>query len=126
LCDAIAAVIRDVRALPGKIADRKLRERFLARDLEFHMLILRVSGNQWMLRIVEDCKLLTNVFGHVQIDHDLRLLSRSHLSHLRLARALARHQPEQARRLMEEHIQAACRAVLAGYTARRGALDERD
>ena len=26
------------------------------------MLILRVSGNAWMLRIVEDCQLLTKVF----------------------------------------------------------------
>ncbi|HEX3656457.1 MAG TPA: GntR family transcriptional regulator [Pirellulales bacterium] len=124
LCDEIAAVIRAVRELPGKIANTKLRERFLALDLEFHMLILHVSGNAWMLRIVEDCKLLTKVFGHVQIEHDMRLLSRSHLGHRRVVRALRRQQPEFARRLMEEHIQAACRAVLAGYAAKRAAPDE--
>lgn len=124
LCDEMAAVIKSVRALPDKLADEKHRERFLALDLEYHMLILRVSGNAWMLGIVEECKLLTKVFGHVQIDHDMRLLSRSHLGHLRIVQALKRHEPEQARRLMEAHIQAACRAVLAGYAARPGTLEE--
>ena len=60
----------------------------------------------------------------MQIDHDMRLLSRSHLGHLRIVRARKRNEPEQARRLMEAHIQAACKAVLAGYSARRRALAE--
>jgi DNA-binding GntR family transcriptional regulator len=124
LCDEMAAVIRSVRELPDKIANTKLRERFLALDLEFHMLVLHVSGNAWMLRIVEDCKLLTKFFGHQQIEHDMHLLSRGHLGRLRIVQALRRQQPELARRLMEEHIQAACRAVLAGYAAKRGAPDE--
>ena len=86
LCEEMAAVVKKVQELPHQVADNKLRERFLALDLTFHMLILEASGNRWMLRIVEDCKLMTTVFGHVRIDHDLRLLSRSHLGHVRIAR----------------------------------------
>lgn len=122
LCDEMGELIREVQGLPEHLADDRLRERFLALDLEFHMLILRASGNQSMLKIVEDCKLMTTVFGHTQIKHDLRLLSRSHLGHVRIARALAKRKAEEARRLMEEHIQTACHAVLAGYAERRAEL----
>jgi DNA-binding GntR family transcriptional regulator len=121
LLDEMVALIRTCRQQPGKVADTQLRERFLDLDLAFHMLILRASGNRWILKLVEDCRLMTTVFGHVHIDHDLRLLSRTHLGHARILRALAKRDPQQARRLMEAHIHAARQAVLAGYAKVRAA-----
>lgn len=115
LLDEMLDLIKVCRQQPGKVADTESRERFLAFDLAFHMLILRASGNRWMLKLVEDCRLMTTVFGHVRIEHSLRLLSRTHLGHARIFRALVKRDPQQARRAMEAHIQAAQQAVLQGY-----------
>ena len=115
-------VIKACRQQPAKIADAPLRERFLELDLAFHMLILRASGNRWIVKLVDDCRLMTTVFGHVHIEHDLRLLSRTHLGHARILRALAKRDAQQARRVMEAHIHLAQQAVLAGYAKVRAAV----
>lgn len=123
LADQMFAIAKACREMPGQILDEARRERFLALDLAFHMLILNASGNSWMVRLVEDYKLMTTVFGHVQIDHDLSLLSWTHAGHTRIVRTLRRRNAEACRRAMEGHIAMAQRAVLAGYETRRSALE---
>ena len=103
------------RSFPNKIADQRLTDRFLSLDYEFHMLILRAAGNERVMKMVSDCKMMTRVFGHVPIDHDLTLLASTFGQHLRIARAIHRRDVDNAKFWMESHIRFARDAVLKGF-----------
>jgi DNA-binding GntR family transcriptional regulator len=111
--------MRDVvylcRDMPNQTADKALTDRFLAIDLEFHTHILEMAGNKRILAMVRDCKILTRIFGHVPVTHDLHLLAWDYRNHWAITRAIAQGQAEFASRLMTRHIRQAQQAVLAQY-----------
>jgi len=106
--------VKQCRCHPDKMADQELTDRFLAVDLDFHLRILAVAGNPKILEMVHDCKILIRVFGHVPIEHDLRLMANTYRQHSRVLRSIRRRDAEGARNSMLRHIVAACDAVLAG------------
>jgi len=107
--------VRECRGRPGAVADGELTDRFLHVDLQFHLAVLEVAGNPKIMDMVHDCKILIRVFGHVPVEHDLRLMSNTYRQHSSIVRSIRGRDPEAARNAMTRHIQAACAAVLAGY-----------
>ena len=59
LCEAAEAF----NVPPGTDIQEALR-RFLATDLEFHMTILRSAGNRRVIRIIQDTRIMTFMFGY--------------------------------------------------------------
>jgi DNA-binding GntR family transcriptional regulator len=108
-------IAEQCRQMPDQVADKALTERFLANDLELHMHILTMAGNERILAMVRDCKILTRIFGHVPVVHDLHLLAWDYRDTCTIARAIAQGQEELASRRMAQHIRHAMRSVLAQY-----------
>lgn len=107
--------VKECRNQPGRVADRKLTDRFLHVDLDFHLAVLDVAGNPKIMDMVRECKLLMRVFAHVPVEHDLRVMSSTYRQHSSIIRSIRAGDPEVAKDRMTRHIEAACETVLAGY-----------
>ena len=84
--------------------DGKLEEMALL-DREFHLALLRLSGNSMLVRLSESYW----VFGKVvRLGRDPRAVRKEHLA---ILRAIEANDPQEAERLMHEHIQSAKRTV---------------
>lgn len=111
----LLAVVRQCRQSPSQVADEELVQRFLELDLNLHMEILRVAGNDKITAMVRECKILTAVFGHVPVEHDLRLMAKTYRQHSLVLRSIRCHDAARARQAMIDHIAAAGEVVLCGY-----------
>lgn len=114
LHEDLLGTVRECRRRPGKVADQELTDRFLKIDLDFHLHILTMAGNPKILAMVHDCKILIRVFGHVPIEHDLRLMANTYRQHSSILKSIRRRDPGAATEWMVDHIRAARTAVLGG------------
>jgi DNA-binding GntR family transcriptional regulator len=112
ICREVTEIVDACRDCPGHVADKPLTERFLSLDHEFHKMILAAAGNKRMMRMVEDCKMMVRVFGHVPVVHDLPLIEDTAIQHGRILHAIERGDAESAAKQMREHIEFAQTIVL--------------
>jgi DNA-binding GntR family transcriptional regulator len=119
--DELRRLLREIRAFGVALRGAKedvmsdvVRRQYAAVDMEFHMVILRATGNQSILKVVSDYHVLSRVFAGDPTRYDLSMVARSYLDHGRILRALERRSPAAARRAMEQHIRNAWQLVLAG------------
>ena len=113
-------IVLECRATPTRSAGGEMTERFLANDLQFHMAILTAAGNQRLLNMVRDLRIMTRVFGFVPVEHDLKIVASAYRYHTTVLRALVRRDSAAAQSWMVNHIRAARKLVLAGYDRRAG------
>ncbi|MDA0835586.1 MAG: GntR family transcriptional regulator [Planctomycetota bacterium] len=106
------AIVEECRSRPGHIAEKALTERFLVIDHEFHMLILAAAGNKRMMRMVDDCKVMVRVFGHVPVIHDLKLIEKIASQHEEILRDIERGEGAMAANHMREHIEFARNVII--------------
>jgi DNA-binding GntR family transcriptional regulator len=118
LCTAMRGIVRECRSLPAQTATAELVQRFLALDLTFHEVILDAAGNGRLKKLVTDFKILTQTFGFVPIEHDLRVLRSTYRDHRRVLQAIERRDGRAAGAAMGRHIRSAKRLLLAGYDRR--------
>jgi len=111
----LLATVNACRRRPGKVADRALTDRFLAGDMKFHLQILRAGGNKRLCSLVDDCRIFIQVFGHVPIEHDARLMEDSAQQHASILAAIHRRDSQAARDLTMSHIAMAGKLVLDKY-----------
>lgn len=86
-------------------------ERFFEANQTFHRLIQEISGNRWLLQVIQD---LRKVLKLTRM-HSLRLegrLQQSLIEHRAINAAIQSRQPEQAEQAMRDHILSG-RAALA-------------
>ncbi|HSH94365.1 MAG TPA: FCD domain-containing protein, partial [Roseimicrobium sp.] len=125
LCEEVKTIADEVEAAPRTIADAASMRRLLSADLGFHMLLLRVSGNRRMMKIVADSRLLTRIFGTPRQEHDLAVLRETYRFHREILDAVESGDGETARRLMAEHIAASRREALEHYDRTHSGGDTR-
>jgi DNA-binding GntR family transcriptional regulator len=109
------ATVVACRQRASKVADKRLLDKFLRVDLEFHEKILRIVGNEKINEMVHKCKVLAWVFVHISLDHDLRLMANTYRQHSLVLRSIRRHDPDAAERWMNYHIERSAKAVLERY-----------
>ncbi|MEY4483210.1 MAG: hypothetical protein RL693_662 [Verrucomicrobiota bacterium] len=115
LCDEIKAIAADVEKSPGRHPDADMMRRLLSADLSFHMLLLRNSGNQRMMKIVGDSRLLTGIFATPRQEHNLDVIKETHRFHLFIFKAVRDGDAEKARAAMAAHIRASKEETLAHF-----------
>ena len=113
--DRLLATAKACQQRPSKTADKKLIERFMRADLEFHEKILSIVGNQKINEMVQKCKLLTSVFGQISMEHDLGLIARTYRQHSLILRAIRRRDPQLAIKAMNEHIEKSAKVVIENF-----------
>jgi len=75
-CEEIRAMAEALRSSGRQRLDETEMQRFLATDLKFHMLLLRVAGNRRITKVVADTRLLTRIFSYRREGHDAPQLDR--------------------------------------------------
>lgn len=111
----LRATVVACRQRPSKIADKRLLDRFLKADLEFHEKVLSIVGNDKINEMVQKCKVLALVFVHLATEHNLHLMAHTYRQHSQVLRAIRRRNPAAAAHWMNNHIERSARAVLDKY-----------
>ena len=62
--------------------------------------------------MVQTCKILAGVFGHLAMEHHLRLMANTYRQHALILRAIRRRNPSEAARWMNYHIERSAQVVL--------------
>jgi DNA-binding GntR family transcriptional regulator len=114
--DRLRVHVDACRHRPTKIADKRLLERFLRTDLEFHEKILGIVGNQKIIEMVQECKVLAWVFVHISMEHDLHLMANTYRQHSAVLRAIRQRDAAGATTAMNYHIEKSAQAVLDRYS----------
>ncbi len=115
LCEQMRKLAVRCRKSKNQVADVALTDQFLANDLEFHLAILRGAGNDRLMQLVHDFKLMTRVFSHVPVAHNLGIIARSYRNHVAVLKAIRNHESALATDWMARHISIARQHVMDGY-----------
>ncbi len=95
--------------------DRVGMSRFVAYDLGFHTLLIRLAANGRILKLVNDTRLLIRIFAMRREGHDAALLEKIYQEHAGILQAVVEQDPRRASRLVSEHIQSSLRERLELY-----------
>jgi DNA-binding GntR family transcriptional regulator len=93
----------------------KQMHRFVACDLGFHALLVRMAANTRILKIVNETRLLIRIFAIHRRGHNASLLASIHRQHCEIVQALAGHDAERTTRILSAHIQASQQERLDEY-----------
>ncbi len=114
-CEEIRAMAEGLRRSGRERLDEAEMQRFLATDLRFHMLLLRMAGNRRMMKVVADTRLLTRVFSYRREGHDAALLDRIYQYHHGVLEAIEAGDAARAMERLGEHIRVSMQERLETY-----------
>jgi DNA-binding GntR family transcriptional regulator len=115
LCDEIAGLASELKKSKLPSLNAAQLQRLLSADLGFHLLLLRASGNQRMMKIVSDSRLLTGIFGTQRQAHTPAVLNHTHRDHAAILDAVERGNSKAAMQRMAEHISHSKQQALEAY-----------
>lgn len=107
--------VRECRKCPGQLADDDLKQRFLQTDSMFHLEILKAAGNDRVLKIVEDCRLIMFIFGatHSSLRVTADMMLQSQRDHDLIIKAIENLDHDNAREWVGNHIRTTRARVMA-------------
>jgi DNA-binding GntR family transcriptional regulator len=95
--------------------DAEQTNRLLAADLSFHALLIGLSQNVRINKVVNDTRLLLRIFTIRRESHDAPALGRIYRQHQEIVDAIERGDEVATRRILSEHIQGSERERLEEY-----------
>lgn len=104
---------------PHSDVEKRLASWMLA-DLAFHMVLLRASNNRKYIKVIDNLRLMTQMFGY-RTDppsawtNPVRYFFENYAVHESVFQAVAAGNAKAARRAMRTHMRLACRTMLARY-----------
>jgi DNA-binding GntR family transcriptional regulator len=105
--------IRTFRKTGKDVLQGKELTQYHAADEKFHQLILQAAGNKFAQSIISQGHVKQFIFGHQSHHRNLHHLAWLWLKHAQLARAIAKHDANDARRRMNRLIKASMRDALS-------------
>jgi DNA-binding GntR family transcriptional regulator len=93
-------------------------ERFVHADLAFHSLIVVLTLNPRMRKLLHETRVLIQIFAIRRRGHDAAMLDRIWRQHATITEALRMRRPDEARRILSEHIHTSLRERLEEFDAR--------
>jgi DNA-binding GntR family transcriptional regulator len=112
LVDEIPKLKAELESSGQKELNSAQMERFLACDFGFHALLMSMTQNQRLQKVVSETRLLIRIFSLRREGHDAQLLESVYQYHQRVLDAVANQNRELAMRSLAEHIQASQREQL--------------
>jgi DNA-binding GntR family transcriptional regulator len=94
-------------------------KRFISCDLGFHALLVSLTNNVRLQKIVNDTRLLISIFSISRRGHDLQALKDIQHYHQRILEAVEQQKPDMAMAAVSEHIQVSQRERLNEYDYNR-------
>ena len=100
----------------GKAAlNAEQMQHFVASDLSFHNMLMRMAVNNRMLKVVNETRLLIRIFAIRRPGYDAATLERIHQQHDAIIQAVTGHNLELATQLLTRHIRASLEESLDAY-----------
>ncbi|QDU82033.1 putative HTH-type transcriptional regulator YdfH [Polystyrenella longa] len=111
----LLVVVRDCRRLPNQLANEELKQRFLQTDSCFHLEILNSAGNDRVLKIVQECRLMMFIFGatHSAVRVTADMMLQSQREHDLIIKAIENLDHNNAREWVGTHIRTTRARVMA-------------
>lgn len=111
-CDEILSIAKKIQLEP----DADLTEKIVQADMGFHLLIMEYADNRQILKIIENCRILTTIFSMYNYKQlGLKEVADIWREHFRIKQAISRHDAETACEWMKKQIQRSRRLVLSNY-----------
>jgi len=115
LCDEILHLKVELEQSGQPVLTKEQMRRFIASDLNFHNMLMRLATNQRMMKVVNDTRLLIRVFGIPRPKYDAPTLGRIHQQHSAIIQTVVSHDFERAGQLLSEHIRHSLEERLEAY-----------
>ncbi|MBV9406838.1 MAG: GntR family transcriptional regulator [Acidobacteriaceae bacterium] len=87
-----------------ELTQRQMR-RFIACDLGFHSLLVRMAANSRILKLVNETRLLIRIFAIHRHGHNAAMLANIRAQHNEMIRAVSERNPQAAMQILSKHIQ---------------------
>lgn len=113
--DEIPRLRDELKETPKSALNERQMARFIACDLGFHTLLLRMAANARIMKTVNETRLLMRIFAIRRGGHNAALLNKIHRQHHEIYLAIAEGDPSRAAEKMANHIQESQRERLAEY-----------
>jgi len=113
--DLIAALENEVEKDGVRELDSEQMTRFIACDLRFHALLMSMTNNSRIQKIIHETRLLIRIFAIQRRGHTAQELRAIRDYHQRILDAVAGHDPVTAMQMLAEHIQISQRERLNQY-----------
>ena len=117
--DRLQSMLDQLLVLKNELDERKMPEldeeqdrRFIESDLGFHALLMSMTGNSRIQKILHDTRLLIRVFAIRRRGHNAAQLQSIHDNHQQVLDAVAAQDGEAAMKAMAAHIQTSQRERL--------------
>lgn len=115
LLDATQVLLKELKSSGSTELNAEQMKRFSVADLGFHALLIRLASNARILKVVNDTRLMMRVFAIQRSGHRKDELERIHKHHRAILDAVLKRDPEGARHLLAEHIQASANERLEEF-----------
>jgi DNA-binding GntR family transcriptional regulator len=102
--DQILLIRDELRGSGRDQLDGRQMNRFIACDLGFHTLLLRIASNARILKVVNETRLLIRIFAIRRVGHDTAALTKIHGQHREILDAVSAMNSPRAMALMSNHI----------------------
>jgi len=119
MVDQLLVLKKELEDSGAQTLGEKQNNRFVESDLGFHALLMSMTNNSRIQRIIHDTRLLIRVFAIRRRGHDAAQLQSIYNYHQQILDAVATRNSELAMRAMSEHIQASQHERLNEYDAWR-------
>jgi DNA-binding GntR family transcriptional regulator len=115
LIDDISTLEKELVGSRKGELDGQQMQRFIACDLGFHALLVRMSSNARILKLVQETRLLIRIFAIHRRGHDAEMLRKIHTQHSEMLRAVIDRNPKRAMQLLSTHIQTSLQERLEDF-----------
>ncbi len=105
----------ELRRLTQTTLSREQMRKFIAADLSFHNMLMHMSVNARILKVLNDTRLLIRIFGMEQPGYDEAKLKQIHNQHAAIIAAVTSHDSERAAQLLTRHIRTSLEERLQAY-----------
>ncbi|MDA1013856.1 MAG: GntR family transcriptional regulator [Planctomycetota bacterium] len=103
LYDRTEVLITETRKITERPDEDTLR-RFVEADMQFHVVILRSTGNRRLMKSVSDSRLLSEWGRYARRPHHIDMLATAWAQHLTILQAIEAREGNQANKAMSAHI----------------------
>lgn len=115
LVDEVSKLEKELAKSRKPTLDEAQMERFINCDLGFHALLMSITRNSRLQKIINDTRLLISIFAIHRGGHDTATLKSIREHHQQILDAVANQDISAAMHLLSEHIQASQRERLNEY-----------
>ena len=104
LCERMYQFVAETQRLSQLLSDGNALDQFVDADVEFHLIILRATGNRRLMKAVADSRMLSQWGYHARQKQRTDAMAQAWEGHRRILESLNSRDPQHSRQAMAQHI----------------------